>query len=177
MWKPIYKSIYLGTTILDLGKVLMQHFHYNYIKNKCDDKAEMFQTDTDSLMFEIEAENIYEVFYKNKKLFCFNNYLEDSKNSNNLVVGKTKDETCSVPIKGFVGLKSKIYAFITKDKYESKKVKCINKNVLDNELKYENYKNALLGRSYMRHEINKIQSKYHRVGLHIINKLFFGFLL
>ena len=44
-------------------------------------------------MFEIEAENIYEVFYKNKKLFCFNNYLEDSKNSNNLVVGKTKDET------------------------------------------------------------------------------------
>ena len=33
-----------------------------------------------------------------------------------------KDETCSVSIKGFIGLKSKIYTLITEENYESKKV-------------------------------------------------------
>ena len=49
-----------------------------------------------------------------------------------------KDETKGVPIKGFVGLKSKMYAFITEDKHESKRAKHTNKNVVDNGLKYEN---------------------------------------
>ena len=31
-----------------------------------------------------------------------------------LVVGKMKDETSGVPMKNFVGLKSKMYTFITK---------------------------------------------------------------
>ena len=36
-----------------------------------------------------------------------------------LLVGKMKDE-CSVPIKGFVGLKCKIQIFITEDNHQSK---------------------------------------------------------
>ena len=32
-----------------------------------------------------------------------------------------KGETCGVPIKGFIALKSKMYTFITKDNHESKK--------------------------------------------------------
>ena len=44
-----------------------------------------------------------------KAEFDFSNYPKDSKyqnGANNLVVSKMKDETSSVPIKGFVGLKS-----------------------------------------------------------------------
>ena len=54
------------------------------------------------------------------KLFDFGNYPEDSKfydNANNLVVGKIKDETAGVPIKVFVGLRSKMYTFIKKDNH------------------------------------------------------------
>ena len=51
-----------------------------------------------------------------------------------------------MPIKSFVGLKSKMYTFITEDNHESKKAK----GIIDDELKYEDYKNALFNRSYIR---------------------------
>ena len=54
-----------------------------------------------------------------------NNYLasvniKNSKyydNLNSLIVSKIKNETCGRTIKGFVGLKSKIYTFITGDNH------------------------------------------------------------
>ena len=52
----------------------MQDFHYNYIKDKNGDKAEMLITDSDSLMYKTEAENLYEGFYNDKKLFEFSKY-------------------------------------------------------------------------------------------------------
>ena len=47
--------------------------------------------------------------------------------ANNLVVGKAKDETSGVHIKGFVGIKSKMHTFVTEGNHESKKEKGINK--------------------------------------------------
>ena len=69
-----------------------------------------------------------------------------------------------------VGLKSKIYAFITQDNHESKKANIINKSIVNDELKYEDYKNVLSNRSYMRHERNRIQSKDPDIGLYRPNK-------
>ena len=66
-----------------------------------------------------------------------------------------KDETCGLSIKGFAGLESKMYTFITEVSHESKEAKGVNKNVVDGKLKYEDYKNALISKSYMRHERNK----------------------
>ena len=81
-----------------------------------------------------------------------------------------KDEICVLPIKGFVGLKSKMYNFITDDNCESEKEKGINKNVAYDELKSEDYQNVLLNRSYRRHEINRIQSKGHNIGSYRIKE-------
>ena len=53
------KPIYIGTSRLDLSKVLIQDFNYNCIEIKYDDKAKMFLTDSDSLMYKIETENVY----------------------------------------------------------------------------------------------------------------------
>ena len=60
----------------------------------------------DSLMYEIETEIAYKDFYKDKKLFEFSNYLQESEDHDgikNLVIGKMLDETCSVPVKRFAG--------------------------------------------------------------------------
>ena len=83
----------------------------------------MLLTDTNSLIYKIEAENFYEDFYKDKELLDFISYQKDSKQYNNLVVDKIKDETYGVPVKGFVGLISKMYTLIREDNHESKKSK------------------------------------------------------
>ena len=51
--------------ILELSKVLMYKFHYDYIKNKYNNKSKLLFTDTDSLMHEIITENVYEDFNSN----------------------------------------------------------------------------------------------------------------
>ena len=45
-------------------------------------------------------------------------------------MGKMKEEICGVPIEGFVGLKSRMYTFITENNHESKNVNGINKTSL-----------------------------------------------
>ena len=54
------KPAYIGTCILDLSKVVMYKFHYDYIKNKDDNKSKLLFSDTDSLMDKIKAEDVYE---------------------------------------------------------------------------------------------------------------------
>ena len=55
------KSYYVYITILGLSKLLIYEFHYKYIKSKFDTK--LLFTDTDSLVYEIKTEGVYEDFY------------------------------------------------------------------------------------------------------------------
>ena len=43
------KASYIGMCIVELSKVLMYEFHYDYIKSKYDNKSKLLFTDTDSL--------------------------------------------------------------------------------------------------------------------------------
>ena len=79
----------------------MYKFHCDYIKNKYGNNSKLLFTDTDSLMYEIKTEDVYEDFSNDKEMFKFNNYSTKSKyydNSNKLVVRKMKDETAGVAI-------------------------------------------------------------------------------
>ena len=53
------KPKYLGQTILDVSKVLMYDFHYDYVKQMYGEKVELLFTDTDSLCYEIETEDFF----------------------------------------------------------------------------------------------------------------------
>ena len=110
--------------MLDLIKVLMYKFHYDYIKCKYGNSSRLLFTDTDSLMFEIKTEDVYKGFSNDKEMFDYSNYYAKSEyydDSNKLVVGKMKDETGGVTIKELVGLKPKIHSYLVDDTSGHKK--------------------------------------------------------
>ena len=68
---------YTGMCILDLSKILKYDFHYDYIKEKYGKKAKLLFTDTTSLTYEIETEDVYEVFRNDREKFDNSDYPED----------------------------------------------------------------------------------------------------
>ena len=52
----------------------MYEFHYDYIKNKYYNKSQLLFNDTDSFMYEIKTEDVYEGFSSNEDIFDFSNY-------------------------------------------------------------------------------------------------------
>ena len=104
----------------------MYEFHHDYLKNKYGNKLRLLFTNTDSLMYEIEAKDVYEGFSKDKKIFDFSIYLTKSTfyaDFKNLVVGKMEYEIAGVPMKEFLGLKLTIYSFLVDDRVNIKNQK------------------------------------------------------
>ena len=56
------KPGYTGMCILELSKVLIYEFHYDYIKNKYANNSSLLWKDTNSLMYETKTEDAYEDF-------------------------------------------------------------------------------------------------------------------
>ena len=71
IWKskdmlPLNTPVYATMCILYLSKVLMYEFHYDYIKNKYRNISRLSFIGTDSVMYEIKTESVYEDFNKDK---------------------------------------------------------------------------------------------------------------
>lgn len=77
------RPIYVGFSILDLSKVLMYDFHYNYIKKRYEDFASLCFTDTDSLCYDISTDDLYEDMKQDQSYFDFSDYPETHKNHSN----------------------------------------------------------------------------------------------
>ena len=56
------KPIYLGMSILDISKMLMYKFWYDYFKPKHGDRAKLCCTDTDSFIINIITEDFLKIF-------------------------------------------------------------------------------------------------------------------
>ena len=81
-----------------------------------------------------------------------------------------EDEIDTVAIEEFVGLKSKMYSFLVDDNSEHKKAKDVNRNVIK-KITHNEYNDVLLNNKCLRHSMNRIQSKDHRIGTYKINKI------
>ena len=138
-----------------------------FIKNDFD--AEFLFTDTDSLTYEIKSENVYEDFFEWKDLFDFSNYSKDSRffdDTNKKFIGKMKGEYGGVIIDQLIEIKSKMYSIKEIDGSESSTAKGVNIATEINE-----FKDVLLNKKIIRHNMKRMQAKKHKIGTYEIDKI------
>ena len=167
-----------GFTILEYSKHFMYDFFYNKLLKTCGrDSINLCMTDTDSFIFHIKNNDVYE--NKLSSFMDYSNYSTDHKLYNNTKkaqLGYFKDEISSDKyIAEFVGLRSKCYALKLQDRIngdESFKKTCkgLGKCSIRNRLKFEEYKKSLFNRVDVRHYFTGIISKKHNISTVIRNK-------
>ena len=89
------KPVYVGQTILDLSKIEMYNFHYNVMKKKYGRFCSTLYSDTDSMIYGIETNDVYKDMVEQKHLYDLSNYPTDHAlydATNKKVVLKMKDE-------------------------------------------------------------------------------------
>ena len=163
------RPAYVGMCILDISKTLMYDFHYNY-----ENKAKLLFTDTDSLTYEIESEDVYRDFWNDKDKFDNSDYAQNSQyfdKTNKKVVGKFKDEAAGIPITEFIGLRSKMYSYMKDNDKGGKTAKGIKKNIIKKNITHENYKNVLFNDKQIHHTMKTIRSNNHQLGSYELNKV------
>ena len=83
------KPIYLGQAILDISKILIYEFWFDYIKPKYGDKAKLCYMDTDSFIIHIKTKDFYnDITNDVEKQFDTSNY--DKNDKRPLPIGKKK---------------------------------------------------------------------------------------
>ena len=143
----------------------MYDFHYNHIMQQYP-QAKMLFTDTDSLCYSIETQDIYSNMKLHSDLYDFSAYprshpLYDP--TNKKVLGKMKDELNSVPMSEFLGIRSKMYSFRSSDGDESKKAKGIKKDFVKRELSFNDYYKCVFQHKVIPSRFNCIRSRKHKV--------------
>ena len=171
------KPVYVGQAILDLSKTLMFDFHYNYIRKKYKNKAELLFTDTDSLMYQIYTDDFYkDISHDIKNKFDTSDYPPNHPSGiltgvNKKVIGMFKDEVAGKQITCFVGLRPKLYSFRIEEDKEVRKCKGIKKNVVKKKLDFDDYVQCLFsGKKEMR-KMKIIRSENHDIYSKEVNKV------
>ena len=88
------KPVYTGMTILDNSKILMYDFFYNQLKAKYGDKCDLVYTDTDSLILDIQTEDVYKDMQECSWMYDTSNYPKDHplyRDTNKKVLGEMKE--------------------------------------------------------------------------------------
>ena len=136
--------------------------------------AQLLFTDTDSLTYHIKTGDIYRDFLADRELFDNSDYPPNSEfyfSENKKVIGKFKDETAGVPIRGFIGLKSKMYSVSLDSGKNSKKAKGVKKNVIKKGISHQDYLDVLNGSKVLHHQMKPIRSDCHQISSYQINKI------
>ena len=171
------KPIYLGQAILDRSKTLMYEFWYDYIKPMCNNKAELWYTDTDSLVIQIKTGEFYKDIANDvERLFDTSNYNKKDNRplpigKNKKVIGMFKDKIGGKIMTESCALRAKTYAFKLDDDTEMKKAKGTKKCIVKRELMFENYKGALFNDVVIIRSQQRFRSYNHKVYNEEVNKI------
>ena len=174
------KPLYLGMTILDISKILMYKFCYEYIKPKYGDSAKLCYTDTDSFIIYIFIESVFDDIARDlERWFGTSNCDENDKRP--LPIGKNKkvyvffkDELGGKIMKEFCALRPKAYANLMDDDGEKKKTKGTKKCVIKRNIMFKDYKDCkdcLFNNKIILKSQQRFKSEHRNVFTIEINKI------
>ena len=169
------KPIYLGLSILEISKILMYEFWYDYMKPKYNDDVKLCYTDTDSFVTHIKANDFYKDISDDvDNRFDTSNYevkrpLPIGKNKK--VLGLMKDELGGEIITESIALRPKTYSYLTDNDKIDKKAKGTKKCVIKKMIKFDDYKKCLLNDKVILKSQQKFISNKHDVYTEDVNKI------
>ena len=178
------KPVYLGQAILDLSKIVMYEFHYDYMQPKYtrgagtayEDNLKLCYMETDSLVYHIKTEDFYADIAGNVATrFHTSGYSNRPLpiGMNKEVIGLMKDELEGAIMTEFIALRPELCSFRKLDGVEHKKCRGIRKCVVKKTLSFDDYKNCLLNptnESVYRSQL-MFRSKKHEVHTIEVNKV------
>ena len=169
------KPIYLGLSILELSKITMYEFWYDYVKVKYEDRVKLCYMDTDSFVLNVRTEDFYKDISEDvKDRFDTTNFNCNRPlpiGVNKKVVGLMKDELGGGIITEFVSLRPKAYSYRTDDLVELKKAKGTRKCVVKKMLGFNDYKKCLFEKEKILKSQKRFKSENHSVYTECINKI------
>ena len=139
------KPVYLGQAILDLSKIIMYEFHYDYMLPKYEGNIKLYCMDMDSFVYDIKTDDFYKDMAEDvEKRFDTSGYRDQPLpvGKNKKVIGLMKDELGGEVMKEFVSLCPKMYSYRVGNT-EPKKCKGIKKCVVKKTITFEDYKKCL----------------------------------
>ena len=170
------KQVYLGQAILDLSKIVMYEFHYDYMVPKYGlEELKLCYMDTDSLVYDIKTEDFYKDIADDVPArfgtsgYCPNQPLPVGLNKK--VIGLMKDELGGKIMTDFVALRPKLYSYKKLDGSEDKKCKGIKKCIVKKTLTFEDYKACLFSDSTEYRSQLMFRSAKHEVHTIEVNKV------
>ena len=169
------KLIYLGLSILEISKILMYEFWYDYMKPKYGNDVKLCYMDMDSFIMNIKTNDFYKDIANDvENRFDTSNYEVNRPlpmGRNKKVIGLMKDELGGKIITEFVILRPKTYSYLTDDGKEDKKAKGTKKCVIKKMTKFNDYKKCLLNDEVILKSQQRFISKKHDVYTENINKI------
>ena len=91
--------------------------------------------------------------------------------TNKKVIGKMKDEVDGVPIREFIGLRSKMYSYEKENGKGGRTAKGVKEYVIKKYITHDDYKITLEEGLQMKHSMNTIRSDCHEVGTYSLEKI------
>ena len=167
------KPIYLRLSILDISKILMYEFWYDYMKPKYGNRVKLCYVVTDGFVMNIKTNDFYKDIANDvEKRFDPSTYeCNRPTGKNKKFIGLMKDELGGKTITEFVTLRPKTYSYSTDDGKEDKKAKGTKKYVIKRMIKFNDYKNCLLKDKVLLKSQQRFVSKKHDVYTEDINKI------
>ena len=141
-------------SILDLSKHLVYDFYYSQMKVQYGKRCHLLYTGTDSLLFEIQTEDVYKDMPKNKYLYDTSNYPKDHP----IYI---KDVCAERAIAEYVSLCPTMNSILEvggKNIKKAKGVKTVKKHI-----RHEQYKEALFTKQTFCHGMEVLRSERHRI--------------